>query len=105
MKRIHTFNIGSLTVPSEDVIKVCKKAETTIRSLQPLDIRKLNRAVITKFCLPTLLIDQFLFRDLRLEFEDEHTLDSNHVMNLIKEIIGTYSSIRLHYIAKQLTLA
>ena len=69
---------------------------------------QLNRAVITRFCNPDLLTDEFLFRNLRMEIEDEHTMDSthvSHVLELLKKIIATYSNIRLNYIAKKLTPA
>jgi len=51
------------------------------------------------------LSDEFLFRNLRMEIEDKHTMDSTHVLELLKKIIATYANIRLHYIAKELTLA
>src|SRR5207237_4471973 len=105
MVRVINKNNGSLTIPSEDLIKVCKKTEVIIRSLRQCDMTQLNRAVITRFCLSELLSDEFLFRNLRMEIEDKHTMDSTHVLELLKKIIATYANILLHYIAKELTLA
>ena len=105
MVRVINKNNGSLTIPSEDLIKVCKKTEVIIKSLRQCDMTQLNRAVITRFCLPELLSDEFLFRNLRMEIEDKHTMDSTHVLELLKKIIATYANILLHYIAKELTLA
>jgi hypothetical protein len=100
---INAKNNGGLVLPSEDLCKVCKINESTIRYFENNENANLNRKeIVQATCRAS--IDPEIFRSLRTENSEDHPLFSNHVQVLIRSISEEYTKIRLHYIAKRITL-
>src|SRR5207237_5887933 len=57
---------GGLCIPSEDLVKICKITESTIRQHQGLGVKGMNRRDgILKSCLAYLLRDTSILKELR----------------------------------------
>jgi len=97
-------NNGGLCVPSEHLVAVCKVAESTIRQHLNHGSKSIKKQAIIRSCQQILLQDEYLFRSLRIDYEEDHTPLSDHVFNLITQILTEYIKIRLHHVAKQETL-
>jgi hypothetical protein len=90
---------GGLCYPSEDVRKICQKAELCIRIAEHEEKLHMQRYVLH---VSNNIVVSFLGTDLFSSL-NEHSLDNNvnHTYFLIKAICFKYVNVRLHYMAKK----
>lgn len=96
-------NLGRLVIPSQDVVKVCKCAESHIRLVEArgeLTRKDLVNGIVIK-CLRDLQ-QQNIFCNLMPHILQQEPL-SNHRYYLLKLILVTYVNVRLRHIAKEVT--
>jgi len=86
-----------LVSPSDDVVTVCKTAESVLRSTPNLfSTNKILEKLM--ICAKQLLLDTSLFAEMDMFVE--HTVLSNYKLDLINFILKKYFNIRLYHEAK-----
>jgi hypothetical protein len=90
---------GGLCYPSEDVRKICQKAELCIRIAEHEEKLHMQGYVLH---VSNNIVVSFLGTDLFSSL-NEHSLDNNvkHTYFLIKAICFKYVNVRLHYMGKK----
>lgn len=98
---LHKFiiakNKGGLLFPSEDVIHICKVAESDIRAMTDNQL-KLKKEVLVSKMLRNF-VGSKLFEDINFHQVSEYPT-SNHVTDLIKAATEKYINVRLHFLLK-----
>lgn len=88
-------NRGGLIKPNKNVIEICKIAERIIREYQDIDKSNVV-SKITLNCMKKINISKY-FQQLTYHFFEQEPLN-NHLLQLIKIILNTYITLRLHHI-------
>lgn len=88
-------NRGGLIKPNKNVVEICKIAERVIREYQEIDKSNVV-SKITLTCMKKINISKY-FPQLTNHFFEQEPLN-NHLLQLIKIILNTYITLRLHHI-------
>jgi hypothetical protein len=96
-------NNNGLFIPSDDLVKICRITESTIRSMKDANMKTLRGRDVWSRCMREAMSPE-IFRELRTDREDDHTPLSNHVFHLTQKIIEAYTKIRLNHVAREATL-
>lgn len=88
---------GGLLYPSNDVIKICKTAESFVRCYTD-KLKNINKNIIVTKIL-SKFVGTSIFNDIVFHSFNEYPT-SNHSTDLIKAVIEKYLNIRLHFILK-----
>lgn len=102
-------NRGGLVKPSSSTTYICQLAEKAIRLQEKVHgggLPKKNAADTVTVRVMTELSGALSMKKLYPELHDhmfESAVDSNHLVRLVKCVIGCYVKIRLHHAAKQAT--
>lgn len=89
---------GGLLYPSDDVITICKKAESVIRYYTD-NSRKFNKDFLVTKILHSL-VGTKLFEDISFHQIGEYPT-GNHITDLMKAVIEKYINIRVHFLLKE----
>lgn len=96
-------NNGGLSIPSKDVVDICKMTETCIRTYRQskgtgsLNTKRILNQV-TRDC-----VESGIFRTLSHE-DISRAEEVSHTYSLIQNVISTYCKVKFHYMAKEETL-
>lgn len=104
---INIKNRGGLTLPSHDVIKICKIAETVIRfALRESGDKRLFKKMTEAFLIHQVL-HRFIGNNNIFHSLDQHSCDQiplqNHVVHLIRAVAPEYIHIKLYFIGRSIT--
>lgn len=95
-----------MTLPSHDVITICKIAETVIRSTLYESEKYLSNQMIEAFLLQQVLHrlneNNIVFHNLE-EHSYYQTALQNHVVHLMRGVASKYIQIRLYFIGRNIT--
>lgn len=96
-----------MTLPSSDVIAICKITESVIRfALRESGGKRLLKKVTKAFLLHQVL-QRFIENNNIFHTLKEHSCDQtplqNHTVHLIQAIASKYIQIRLHFIGRSIT--
>ncbi|EZA46611.1 THAP domain-containing protein, partial [Ooceraea biroi] len=99
---INMKNRGGLTLPSHDVIVVCKKVEMVLRlalreSGDKYLLRKFTETYLVNQVLQHFIGNEHIFLNLREHSHDQTALN-NHSFHLMRAIAFKYIKIRLYFI-------
>jgi hypothetical protein len=103
---LDTKNNGGLFIPSADLVSACKIIEAIIREIKTIGIHAMSKKTI-QYRSVSQIVQSCLFKEngtIPHNFVGA-ALDNTHVIDLIKMISSEYSKIRLHFIAREETLA
>ena len=96
---INEKNNGGLFIPSSDLIKLCKVAETEVRISKVKGVHQMKNSGIVSRIVRTCR-DSNIFKT-----GDEKAYLCDHTFEFIRDIAKLYVKIRVHHITKEATLA
>lgn len=95
---------GGLVYPSDDVIAICLKTESIIKTMLSESGGKMLLPKYDKLTILSKALKAFIGIPIFKSLEDhmyEQFPTSNHLINLLKAVIEKFIDIRIHYISKQ----
>lgn len=92
-------NLGGLTFPSDDLIKICMDCEIILRTFSSNELLTTSR----KESLEQDVINKYLDKQIFLELSINHdqTTLEEHVIHLIINIVAEFYKLRMHHISKR----
>lgn len=93
-------------MPSEAVIKICKKSEEGLRRVLEKTNKKIPHEPLFLTTFTTAISQQFysasdkLFPECVSHFYNFSPVEQNHFYILVKEVVEAYTKIRLYNLAK-----